>query len=61
MRRPFLKLVLIVLAIFGTAAIAYAPLVCLTAFAANLFRTRALGWSDPAYSVTPREQGNRIF
>ena len=55
MRRPFLKLVLIVLAIFGTAAIAYAPLVCLNAFAANLFRTRALGWSDPAYSVTPRE------
>jgi|LakMenEpi03Aug12_release.lakeMendotaPanAssembly.Ray.scaffolds.fasta_scaffold83765_2 Leucine-rich repeat (LRR) protein len=55
MRRPILKLVLIVLAIFGTAAIAYAPLVCLNAFAANLFRTRALGWSDPAYSVTPRE------
>jgi hypothetical protein len=55
MRRPIHKLVLIVLAIFGTAAIAYAPLVCLNAFAANLFRTRALGWSDPAYRVTPRE------
>jgi hypothetical protein len=55
MRRPFLKLVLVVLAIFGTAVIAYAPLVCLNAFAANLYRTRALGWSDPAYSVTPRE------
>jgi hypothetical protein len=55
MRRPFLKLVLIVLAIFGTAAIAYAPLVCLNAFAANLFRTRSLGWSDPAYKASPRE------
>jgi hypothetical protein len=55
MRRPILKLVLIVLAIFGTAAIAYAPLVCLNAFAANLFRTRSLGWSDPAYKARARE------
>ena len=55
MRSPFLKLVLIVLAIFGTAVIAYAPLVCLNAFAANLFRTRSLGWSDPAYKARARE------
>jgi hypothetical protein len=55
MRRPILKLVLVVLAIFGTAAIAYAPLVCLNAFTANLFRTRSLGWSDPAYKARARE------
>ena len=55
MRSPFLKLVLVVLAIFGTAVIAYAPLVCLNAFAANLFRTRSLGWSDPAYKARARE------
>jgi hypothetical protein len=55
MRRPFLKLVLVVLAIFGIAVIAYAPLVCLNAFAANLFRTRSLGWSDPAYKARARE------
>jgi hypothetical protein len=55
MRRPFLKLAIIVLAIFGTAAITSAPLVCLNAFAANLFRIRSLGWSDPAYKPKARE------
>ncbi|MFN7812226.1 MAG: hypothetical protein ACK5SI_06135 [Planctomycetia bacterium] len=55
MRRPLLKLVIIFVAIFVTAAITYAPLLCLNAFAANLYRTRAFGWSDPAHSLTPRE------
>jgi hypothetical protein len=55
MRQPLLKLVLVFVAIFVTAAIAYAPLLCLNAFAANLYRTRAFGWSDPAHSLTPRE------
>lgn len=54
MRRPLFKLVILVLAVFGAAAIAYAPLVCLHVFAANLYRTRALGWSDPAYKAKAR-------
>lgn len=54
MRRPLLKLVILVLAICGTAAIAYSPLICLNLFGANFYRTRAFGWSDPAYSVLAR-------
>ena len=54
MRRPLLKLALVFVAIFVTAAITYAPLLCLNAFAAELFRTRAFGWSDPAYTAQAR-------